>query len=80
MCGNSPNPSFFSSYDDSGEFNTGGFPKGLSIMLGMMAQWIYDKPPLLGIRFEEPLRELKAELAVRGACSARYSDARVNIM
>ena len=30
----------------------------------MMAQWIYDKPPLQGIRFEEPLRELKAELAV----------------
>lgn len=33
-------------------------------MLGMMAQWIYDKPPLQGIRFEEPLRQLKSELAV----------------
>lgn len=44
------------------EFNTGGFPKGLLIMLNMMKKWIYDKNPLDAISFEEPLRELKVEL------------------
>eukprot|EP00595_Chromulina_sp_UTEXLB2642_P003778 CAMPEP_0196764920 /NCGR_PEP_ID=MMETSP1095-20130614/7173_1 /TAXON_ID=96789 ORGANISM="Chromulina nebulosa, Strain UTEXLB2642" /NCGR_SAMPLE_ID=MMETSP1095 /ASSEMBLY_ACC=CAM_ASM_000446 /LENGTH=864 /DNA_ID=CAMNT_0042121777 /DNA_START=525 /DNA_END=3119 /DNA_ORIENTATION=- len=44
------------------EFNTGGFPKGLSLMFGMMPNWIYDKDPFDGIRFEEALAELKAEL------------------
>lgn len=45
------------------EFNTGSFPKGLSVMLGMMSQWIYDKSPLDGIQFEAPLKALKADLA-----------------
>ena len=27
------------------EFNTGSFPRGLSLMLGMMSHWIYDKVP-----------------------------------
>lgn len=31
------------------EFNTGSFPKGLSVMLGMMSQWIYDKNPVDGV-------------------------------
>eukprot|EP00600_Ochromonadales_sp_CCMP1393_P015327 CAMPEP_0175034098 /NCGR_PEP_ID=MMETSP0005-20121125/22411_1 /TAXON_ID=420556 /ORGANISM="Ochromonas sp., Strain CCMP1393" /LENGTH=1034 /DNA_ID=CAMNT_0016294879 /DNA_START=271 /DNA_END=3375 /DNA_ORIENTATION=+ len=45
------------------EFNTGSFPKGLSVMLGMMSQWIYDRTPWDGIRFEKPLAEFKQELA-----------------
>jgi len=45
------------------EFNTGGFPKGLSVMLGMMREWVYGRNPVDGVRFEEPLRELKAQLA-----------------
>jgi len=45
------------------EFNTGSFPRGLSFMLGAMSQWIYDRDPLSGLRFEAPLAELKAELA-----------------
>jgi Zn-dependent M16 (insulinase) family peptidase len=45
------------------EFNTGGFPKGLSIMLGMMSHWIYDKNAADGVRFEAALAELKADLA-----------------
>jgi Zn-dependent M16 (insulinase) family peptidase len=45
------------------EFNTGSFPKGLSVMLGMMSKWIYDQAPADGVRFEEPLQELKADLA-----------------
>ena len=48
----------------TGEFNTGGFPKGLAIMLGMVNHWIYDKPALDGVRFEAPLKELKDDLAV----------------
>mmetsp|Transcript_24982 Transcript_24982/g.54016 ORF Transcript_24982/g.54016 Transcript_24982/m.54016 type:complete len:1053 (+) Transcript_24982:155-3313(+) len=45
------------------EFNTGSFPKGLSVMLGMMSKWIYDQNPADGVRFEQPLQELKEELA-----------------
>lgn len=45
------------------EFNTGGYPKGLSIMLGMMPNWIYDSDPIESIRFEQPLSELRADLA-----------------
>lgn len=45
------------------EFNTGGFPKGLSIMLGMMSRWIYDGVPEDAIRFEEPLRAIKKDIA-----------------
>lgn len=45
------------------EFNTGSFPRGLSVMLGMMSHWIYDKNPVDGVAFEAPLRELKDDLA-----------------
>lgn len=47
------------------EFNTGGYPKGLSLMLGMMSKWIYDRNPVDALRFEQPLRELKASLAAK---------------
>lgn len=47
------------------EFNTGGFPKGLSLMLGMMSNWIYDKNAADGVRFEEALAQLKADLAAK---------------
>jgi Zn-dependent M16 (insulinase) family peptidase len=45
------------------EFDTGSFPRGLSFMLGAMRTWVYDRDPLHGVTFEEPLAELKAELA-----------------
>lgn len=45
------------------EFNTGSFPKGLSLMLGMLSNWIYDKPPFEAVRFENSLKELKLDLA-----------------
>lgn len=45
------------------EFNTGSFPRGLSVMLSMMSQWIYDKNPADGIAFEGPLKSLKDDLA-----------------
>jgi len=44
------------------EFNTGGFPRGLSLMLGMLNKWIYDKNAFEAIRFEESLAGLKADL------------------
>lgn len=44
------------------EFNTGGFPRGLSLMLSMLPNWIYEKNPFDGIRFEEALHDLKQDL------------------
>jgi len=48
------------------EFNTGSFPRGLSLMLGAMSHWIYDRDPLNALRFEGPLAELKQQLAAPG--------------
>jgi len=48
------------------EFNTGGFPKGLSLMLGSISGWIYDRDPVENLRFEEALSQLKAQLQERG--------------
>jgi len=45
------------------EFNTGGFPKGLSLMLGIMPRWLYGRgDPTDALRFEKPLADLKARL------------------
>ncbi|KAL3783234.1 hypothetical protein HJC23_001141 [Cyclotella cryptica] len=52
---------------DMREFNTGSFPKGLSLMLGSMSKWIYDKSPTEALKFEEPLAELKATIAESGS-------------
>ena len=49
------------------EFNTGSFPKGLAFMLGSMSKWLYDKSPTDGLKFEEPLAQLKAEIAANGS-------------
>jgi len=49
------------------EFNTGSFPKGLSLMLGSMQQWIYDRNPTEALKFEEPLAELKDSIAKDGS-------------
>jgi len=54
------------------EFNTGSYPKGLSFMLGAMANWIYDGDATEGLRFEKPLAELKAAIAENG--SAIFTD------
>lgn len=52
---------------DMREFNTGSFPKGLSLMLGSMKEWIYDRSPTDALRFEEPLAELKKSIAESGS-------------
>lgn len=49
------------------EFNTGSFPKGLSFMLGSMAKWLYEKSPTEALKFEEPLAELKFNIAESGS-------------
>jgi len=45
------------------EFNTGGFPRGLSFMLSSLSSWLYDRDPLEPLRFEEPLARLRSRLA-----------------
>jgi hypothetical protein len=48
------------------EFNTGGFPKGLSLMLAVMPRWLYGHgAPSDALRFEKPLASLKKRLARR---------------
>lgn len=49
------------------EFNTGSFPKGLSLMLGSMTKWIYDGNPTEALKFEEPLKMLKETIADSGS-------------
>lgn len=52
---------------DMREFNTGSFPKGLSLMLGSMSEWIYDRNPTDALKFEQPLAELKERIAQDGS-------------
>jgi len=52
---------------DMREFNTGSFPKGLSLMLGSMREWVYDRNPTDALKFEEPLAELKESIAQDGS-------------
>jgi Zn-dependent M16 (insulinase) family peptidase len=48
------------------EFNTGSFPRGLSLMLACMSEWIYDRNPVDGVSFEQPLSQLKKMVDERG--------------
>ncbi|NUM49338.1 MAG: insulinase family protein, partial [Anaerolineales bacterium] len=45
------------------ENNTGGFPRGLSLMMCTLASWIYDGDPIEPLGFEEPLQTIKAKIA-----------------
>jgi Zn-dependent M16 (insulinase) family peptidase len=45
------------------EFNTGGFPRGLSMMLQALQGWMYDVDPIEALAFEKPLQALKDRLA-----------------
>eukprot|EP01031_Cornospumella_fuschlensis_P030203 gene30203-36483_t len=44
------------------EFNTGSFPRGLSVILSILSKWNYDQPPLEGISFSAPLEALKQQI------------------
>ena len=41
------------------EQNTGGFPRGLALMLGALTTWLHGGDPLAPLRFEAPLTAIK---------------------
>ena len=45
------------------EFNTGGFPRGLAMMIAALSTWLYGADPLASLAFEAPLAAIKARLA-----------------
>ncbi|MBV9848742.1 MAG: insulinase family protein [Armatimonadetes bacterium] len=49
------------------EQNTGGFPRGLALMLGALTTWLHDGDPLAPLAFEAPLARIKER-----ALSGRY--------
>ena len=44
------------------ENNTGGFPRGLALMLRSLGAWLYDGDPLTLLAFEAPLSNVKRRL------------------
>ncbi|GER42193.1 presequence protease [Striga asiatica] len=51
------------------ENNTGSFPRGLALMLNSIGKWIYDKDPFEPLKYQEPLKALKARIAEEGSKS-----------
>ncbi|KAL7118942.1 hypothetical protein ACP275_02G032500 [Erythranthe tilingii] len=49
------------------ENNTGSFPRGLALMLRSMGKWIYDMDPFEPLKYQGPLKELKARIAEEGS-------------
>ncbi len=45
------------------ENNTGSFPRGLSLMLRMLTDWLHDRDPFEPLRFESSFAALRARLA-----------------
>lgn len=45
------------------ENNTGGFPRGLALMLRSLTTWLYDQDPLAPLAFAAPLAAIQARLA-----------------
>ncbi|KAA8496347.1 Presequence protease 1, chloroplastic/mitochondrial [Porphyridium purpureum] len=44
------------------EANTGGFPRGLVVLINSLSMWLHESDPLTPLRYEAPLAELKARL------------------
>lgn len=44
------------------ENNTGSFPKGLSLMLRAMTTWLHDSDPLVPLKFETAVKNLRGRL------------------
>ncbi len=44
------------------ENNTGGFPRGLLLMLRSLTTWLYDGDPLALLAFEDPLETIKTSV------------------
>ncbi len=51
---------------DLSENNSGGFPRGLSLMLKSLNTWIYDADPLELVTFEAPLQAIKKNASQNG--------------
>ncbi|KAL8554483.1 hypothetical protein ACS0TY_002610 [Phlomoides rotata] len=49
------------------ENNTGSFPRGLALMLRSVGKWIYDMDPFVPLKYQEPLKALKARIAEEGS-------------
>ncbi|MCI0691852.1 insulinase family protein [candidate division KSB1 bacterium] len=47
------------------ENNTGSFPRGLSLMLRSLTNWLYGSDPLAPLTFETPLATIKARVAAK---------------
>jgi presequence protease len=45
------------------ENNTGWFPRGISVMLRSLEEWLYGRDPMAPLAFEAPLAAIKARLA-----------------
>ena len=45
------------------ENNTGGFPRGLALMLRALTTWLYEADPFQLVAFEKPLTAIKARIA-----------------
>jgi len=45
------------------ENNTGSFPRGLALMIGVMSDWNYDRDPIESLKFESPLNAIKQKVA-----------------
>src|SRR5262249_47269893 len=45
------------------EQNTGGFPRGLALMLHTMRPWLHGSDPFAALAFDAPLRAVKGKLA-----------------
>lgn len=50
------------------ENHSGGYPRGLLLMLRSLTTWLYDGDPLALLAFEAPLQAVKANLAARPSC------------
>ncbi len=44
------------------ENNTGSFPRGLLLMLRSLTSWLHEEDPLLPLKYEAPLSEIKSRL------------------
>ena len=47
------------------ENNTGSFPRGLVLMLRSLTNWLHDEDPILPLKYEAPLQEIKSLLQTK---------------
>ncbi len=47
------------------ENNTGSYPRGLVVMLRALTAWLYDHDPIAPLKFEEPMKQIKARLEAK---------------